>query len=81
MSDYRFNDEERSITIHRIDLPVPWINYLSNGSMHAFVSQAGGGFAWWRSPAFYHLTRYRLYNLPIDSPGYYIYIKHPDGTV
>lgn len=81
MSEYLFNDKERSITINKVDLPAPWINYLSNGNLHAFVSQAGGGFAWWKDPAFYHITRYRLYNLPIDSPGYYIYIKHKDGTV
>lgn len=74
MHPYRFNDRERSITIQRHDLPSPWINYLSNGNFHAFVSQAGGGFAWWKSPAAFRITRYRHYNLPIDSPGFYVYI-------
>lgn len=78
---YVFSDEERTIRFDRFDLPAPWINYLSNGRMHAFVSQAGGGLVWWLSPMMFRLTRYRFYNLPIDSPGYYIYIRMQDGTV
>ena len=45
---YRFWDEERKIVFSRCDLPQPWINYLSNGRLHAFVSQAGGGMCWWK---------------------------------
>jgi cellobiose phosphorylase len=82
MNDYyTFNDESEEIIIHRHDTPSPWINYLSNGTLHAFVSQAGGGFAWWKSAVTFRLTRYRQYNLPIDSPGFYIYIRHEDGAV
>jgi len=29
----------------------------------------------------YRLTRYRQHNLPIDSPGFYVYIKDENGTV
>lgn len=78
---YAFHDKERKIAFDRHDLPQPWINYLSNGRMHAFVSQAGGGMCWWRTPQNYRITRYRFYNLPIDSPGFYIYIRMQDGTV
>jgi cellobiose phosphorylase len=78
---YTFHDDDRAVAIHRFDAPNPWINYLSNGAFHAFVSQAGGGFAWHRSPVTRRLTRYRQYHLPIDSPGFYIYIRQPDGTV
>ncbi|MCX7713643.1 MAG: hypothetical protein N2035_08290 [Chthoniobacterales bacterium] len=77
---YEFKDEERGIRIYEPQLPQPWINYLSNGTLHAFVSQAGGGFAWWRSPLKFRLTRYRLYNLPIDSPGFYVYLREADGS-
>jgi cellobiose phosphorylase len=76
---YSFLDESRGVRIYRHDLPQPWINYLSNGSLHAFVSQAGGGFAWWQDPLHYRITRYRSYNLPIDSPGFYVYVKPRDG--
>ena len=78
---YRFADKERKIVFDRFDLPAPWINYLSNGRMHAFVSQAGGGMTWWLTPMLLRVTRYRFYNLPIDSPGFYVYIRMADGTV
>ena len=78
---YEFHDGDRKIVFSRHDLPQPWINYLSNGKMHAFVSQAGGGMCWWRTPMNYRITRYRFYNMPIDSPGFYIYIRMADGTV
>ncbi len=78
---YQFADAERAVRILRPDTPQPWINYLSNGRFHAFVSQAGGGMAWWRSPMLFRLTRYRQYHLPIDSPGFYLYLREEDGTV
>ncbi|MBQ5977526.1 MAG: hypothetical protein IJL51_05275 [Oscillospiraceae bacterium] len=78
---YTFHDEQREIRFDRFDLPSPWINYLSNGRMHAFVSQAGGGMTWWLTPMLFRVTRYRFYNLPIDSPGFYVYIRMTDGTV
>ena len=78
---YEFNDKERKIVFDRHDLPTPWINYLSNGKMHAFVSQAGGGLTWWLTPQNFRITRYRFYNLPIDSPGFYVYIRMKGGCV
>ncbi len=78
---YSFNDNNREISFNRFDLPSPWINYLSNGSMHAFVSQAAGGMVWWLSPMLFRVTRYRFFNLPIDSPGFYVYIRMKDGTI
>ena len=78
---YSFEDEKRRIRFDRFDLPSPWINYLSNGRMHAFVSQAGGGMAWWLSPMVFRITRYQFYNLPTDTPGFYLYIRMKDGAV
>jgi PKD repeat protein len=45
----QFNDPPRSVVITKPDLPVPVINYLSNSPPGAFVSQALGGFASWKS--------------------------------
>jgi len=78
---YRFDDARRTIEIFDPRLPQPWINYLSNGTLHAFVSQAGGGCVWWKSPLNNRITRYRQYNLPIDSPGFYVYLREADGAV
>ena len=33
---YEFLDRNREIVFNRFDLPAPWINYLSNGNMHAW---------------------------------------------
>lgn len=78
---YSFDDDRRVVAITDPRLPQPWINYLSNGRLHAFVSQAGGGCAWWKSPLKNRITRYRQYNLPIDSPGFAVYLREPDGSV
>ena len=78
---YVFSDKDRTIQFDKFDLPSPWINYLSNGRMHAFVSQAGGGLTWWLTPMLFRVTRYRFYNLPIDSPGFYVYLRMEDGSV
>ena len=77
---YHFDDATRGVVIHRPDLPAAWINYLSNGALHAFVSQAGGGLAWWRSPLSFRLTRYRFNAAPPDSPGFSLYVREADGT-
>lgn len=77
-SRFHFDDSANAIVVKDPRLPAPWINYLSNGNMHAFVSQTSGGLAWWRSPTEYRLTRYRHYHLPIDSPGFYLTVQ--DGN-
>ncbi len=78
---YQFQGADRKIVFTRHDLPQPWINYLSNGRLHAFVSQTGGGMCWYHTPMNGRITRYRFYHLPIDSPGFYVYIRMQDGTV
>jgi cellobiose phosphorylase len=78
---YHFDHKNREIVIKKHDLPSPWINYLSNGRFHGFVSQAGGGFVWKDNPVMFRITRYRMYHLPIDSPGFYIYLRDKNGVV
>ena len=38
---YRFDDEKREILIDDYRTPTPWMNYLSNGTFHAMISQTG----------------------------------------
>lgn len=78
---YHFADERRSIVVTKPDLPAPWINYLSNGNLHAFVSQVGGGCLWWRSPINFRITRYRSWMQPGDGPGFHLYVREGDATV
>lgn len=81
MKAYEFDDSRNCIKINKVDLPGPWINYLSNGKMHGFISQAAGGPLWFVNPSEGRISRYRSYNIPIDSPGFYVYIRENDGTV
>lgn len=42
---YKFNNIKREIEISKYDTPTPWMNYLSNGTFHTMISQAGDGVA------------------------------------
>lgn len=74
-SYFDFHDAEREVHFKRHDMPTPWINYLSNGTFHTMLSQAGGGLAFYKSPQIWRITRYRFFHLPTDRSGPYIYIR------
>ena len=75
---YRFDDEKREILIDDYRTPTPWMNYLSNGTFHAMISQAGGGVAFYKSPQIWRINHYRFFHLPTDRSGFYTYIKEGD---
>ncbi len=78
MNRYEFNDAQKQIKINRYDTPTPWMNYLSNGTFHAMISQAGGGVAFYKSPQIWRINHYRFFHLPTDRSGFYTYIKDGD---
>ena len=51
------------------------MNYLSNGTFHTMISQAGGGVAFYKSPQIWRINHYRFFHLPTDRSGFYTYIK------
>ena len=73
---YKFNNRE--ITFDKYNTPTPWMNYLSNGTFHTMISQAGGGVAFYKSPQIWRINHYRFFHLPTDRSGFYTYIK--DGA-
>ncbi|MBQ3038484.1 MAG: hypothetical protein IJD30_04840 [Clostridia bacterium] len=75
---YKFNNEKREISFERYNTPTPWMNYLSNGTFHTMMSQAGGGVAFYKSPQIWRINHYRFFHLPTDRSGFYTYIK--DGA-
>jgi cellobiose phosphorylase len=81
MSDYKFKNNGMDIDIKRMDLPYPWVNYLTNTNLSAMISQAGGGFLWHKSPVKLRITRYRYHQAPPDTPGFFVYIKEENGEV
>ncbi len=75
-----FSDKDREFVISTPDTPSPWINYLFGRNLNAFISQAAGGCAWFSESDIGRLTRYRFNGLPVDSPGFYIYITDAGQT-
>ena len=73
--NYQFNDKVKEIVINKYNTPTPWMNYLSNGTFHTMISQAGGGVAFYKSPQIWRINHYRFFNLPTDRSGFYTYIK------
>ena len=82
MKNYGYFDEKnREYVITNPMTPEPWINYLDgNGKLNTFISNGAGGAAWYDQPHTGRLTRYRLNGLPMDSPGFYLYIKDRNET-
>jgi cellobiose phosphorylase len=72
---FTFRDEAREVEFMRHDTPTPWMNYLSNGTFHTMLSQAGGGLAFYKSPQIWRITRYRFFHLPTDRSGPYLYLQ------
>ncbi|MBQ7097845.1 MAG: hypothetical protein IJN96_07165 [Clostridia bacterium] len=75
---YNFDNQAKEITIKKSNPPTPWMNYLSNGTFHTMMSQAGGGVAFYKSPQIWRINHYRFFHLPTDRSGFYTYIK--DGN-
>ncbi len=73
-----FNDAKKEVKITRYNTATPWMNYLSNGTFHTMISQAGGGVAFYRSPQIWRINHYRFFHLPTDRSGFYVYIKDGD---
>ena len=77
---YEFQDAKKEVRFKRYDTPTPWMNYLSNGTFHTMISQAGGGVAFYKSPQIWRINHYRFFHLPTDRSGFYTYIKDGNTT-
>ncbi|MGA2764988.1 MAG: glycosyl hydrolase family 65 protein [Spirochaetia bacterium] len=70
-----FDDGAREYVISRPDTPWPWINYLGTEDFFSLVSNAGGGYSFYRDARLRRLTRYRYNDVPQDSNGRFFYIR------
>ena len=76
---YQFLDSKQQIVIKDYRTPTPWMNYLSNGTFHTMISQAGGGLAFYKSPQIWRINHYRLFLHELDFPHYDMRQRtHPD---
>jgi cellobiose phosphorylase len=77
MNNYgHFDDAASSYIITAPQPPRPWINYLGNRRLRAFVSQNGGGLLWHMEPYSRRITRYHYVAAPGDRPGFYLYVRN-----
>lgn len=70
-----FDDSNRSYVLTNPAPPRPWINYLGNGRLQAFISQGAGGMLWYLEPEARRISRYQYIASPQDRPGFYLYIR------
>lgn len=71
-----FSKDGREYIINTPDTPKPWFNYLFNDVYHALVSQAGGGYSYYKDPKSNRILRYD--HIQTDRPGRYIFIRDED---
>jgi cellobiose phosphorylase len=77
-----FDDARGEYVITDPLTPAPWINYLGNTRLTAFISQQAGGLAWHVEPQERRLTRYHSLPAPGDRPGFYVYVRDEEsGTL
>lgn len=75
-----FDNDRREYVIDRVDLPTSWTNYLGVEDMAAVVNHTAGGYSFYKSPEYHRISRFRGNSVPMDRPGYYVYIRdNADG--
>lgn len=70
-----FDDSNREYVITRPDTPLPWINYLGCEEYFGLISNAAGGYSFYRDARLRRLTRYRYNNVSFDAGGRYLYLR------
>ncbi len=73
-----FDDAAREYVITRPDTPWPWINYLGSEDFFSLVSNAAGGYSFYKDARLRRITRYRYNDVPQDCNGRWFYIR--DGA-
>lgn len=73
-----FDNDNREYVIDRVDPPVSWTNYLGVEDMCCVINHTAGGYAFYKTPEYHRITRFRPNGVPMDRPGYYIYLRDND---
>ncbi len=73
-----FSKDAKEFIITNPNTPRPWINYLTNGTYCALVSQTAAGFSFFRDFKTNRILRWNQANVHFDRPGRYIFIKDKD---
>lgn len=70
-----FDNEKREYVIDRPDIPASWTNYLGVEDFATVINHTAGGYSFYKSPEYHRISRFRGNSIPVDRPGYYIYIR------
>ncbi|MEG0190053.1 MAG: N,N'-diacetylchitobiose phosphorylase, partial [Lachnospiraceae bacterium] len=70
-----FDNSKREYVIDRLDLPTSWTNYLGVKDLCVVVNHTAGGYAFYKSPEYHRMTRFRANSIPMDRPGHYVYLR------
>jgi cellobiose phosphorylase len=73
-----FTTDGKEYVITNPKTPMPWINIVSNKDYGFVISQAGGGYSWWKNSVMCRLTRW-VQDLVKDDWGKFIFIKDNDS--
>ena len=74
-----FDNDKREYVIDRVDLPASWTNYLGVEDLCVIMNHTAGGYAFYKSPEYHRITRFRGNGVPMDRPGHYVYIRDNDS--
>jgi len=72
-----FSEDGTEFIITTPVIPRPWINYLTNERYCSIISQAGGGYSFFKDCRSNRITRWLPESWHFDRPGKYIYIREP----
>ena len=74
-----FDVANREYCIERVDLPTSWTNYLGVKDFCVVVNHTAGGYAFYQSPEYHRITRFRGNGVPMDRPGHYVYLRDDEN--
>lgn len=75
-----FDDKKREYIIDRMDVPTSWTNYLGVEDFATVLNHTAGGYSFYKSPEYHRISRFRGNSIPMDRPGYYIYIRDNENA-
>ena len=73
-----FDNEHREYVIDRVDLPTSWTNYLGVEKFASVINHTAGGYSFYDSPEYHRISRFHGNSVPMDRPGYYVYLRDND---
>ena len=72
-----FDNNRWEYVIDRVDVPVPWTNYIGLKDFYGVFDHTAAGYVLYGSSEYHRISRFRP-NGPMEGPGHYVYIRDED---